>query len=131
MQLVSSPRLSTRGPAAIRTSAAQGAGYKNQHYWGFFGGGGAAAQNWRVTADGGLIDYTVILPKLWPAAIGTDEGVQIWFSSRDQKRPKYTVWVTPGPQTELGCGTGSGRRWVEWLMPPYPLLCLGEGDAAP
>ena len=18
-------------------------------------------------------------------------------------------------------------RWVEWLMPPYPFLCLGEG----
>ena len=29
MQLVSSPRLSARGPAATRTSAAQGAGYKN------------------------------------------------------------------------------------------------------
>ena len=29
MQLVSSPRLSARGPAATRTSAAQGAGSKN------------------------------------------------------------------------------------------------------
>ena len=29
MPLVSSPRLSARGPAATRTSAAQGAGYKN------------------------------------------------------------------------------------------------------
>ena len=36
----------------------------------------AAAQNWWVTADGGVICYTAILPKLWPTALGTDEGVR-------------------------------------------------------
>ena len=40
-----------------------------------FGSFGAAAQNLWVTADG-LIDYTAILPKLWPMALGTDEGVR-------------------------------------------------------
>ena len=45
---------------------------------------GAAAQHWWVTADSGLIDYTAILPKLWPTALCTDEGqahegVQIWL----------------------------------------------------
>ena len=36
----------------------------------------AVAQNWWVTADGGVIYYTAILPKLWPTALGTDEGVR-------------------------------------------------------
>jgi len=40
------------------------------------GGFRAAAQNWWVTADGGVIYYTAILPKLWPTALGTDEGVR-------------------------------------------------------
>ena len=29
------------------------------------GGGWATAQNWWVTADGGVICYTSVLPKLW------------------------------------------------------------------
>ena len=33
MQLVSSPRQTARGPAATRTLAAQGAGYKNRRKW--------------------------------------------------------------------------------------------------
>ena len=36
----------------------------------------AAAQNWWVTADGGVIYYTAILLELWPTALGTDGGVR-------------------------------------------------------
>ena len=77
---------------------------------------GAAGQNWWATADGGVIDYTAILPKLWPTALGTDEGVR---PPTGKAGIKNAVWVTPGPKIEVaptclrraGLGLGGGG-WI-------------------
>ena len=96
----------------------------------------ATAGSLNTPADGGLIDYTTILPKRWQTALGADEGVQIWGSSRDQKRPKYTVWVTIGPQTEVAPTYFRVWDWVWEAVggmadAPLPLPAWGGGCRAP
>ena len=52
------------------------------------------------------------------------------FKQGAKKNSVGDPWKPSGGRTSQLQGVGLGlSRWVEWLMPP--LLCLGEGDAAP
>ena len=91
-----------------------------------FGGFGAAAQNWWFTADGSLNDYTAILPKVWPTALGTDEGVRprrakfaLVRRTRAGAAAASKMWVT--------VVTWFGWRWVGGLADaPLPLAVPGR-----
>ena len=116
MQLVSSPRQTARGPAATRTLAAQGAGYKNDPKRG--------SRRHLSPRDPPILTPRTILRQLWGVRTHLEPFPLAQIAKKGQKRvQKSPNWLQKGVETPLG-----PSRPANFDSPPHVTPTIGGPD---